>query len=256
MYRERSLFSKMSMIEAALALVDSRGGGGTAMTMDPEQASPESTSPKAVTAMTMGQEQTSPESTSPEAVAAMTMGPESSEGILPSVHICGSRHRGEFSGKSGQSCHDERPKRFILQWHITHRCNLSCVHCYQNDDVCCAPYESLLDVLDKYERFLQANHYYAYISFYGPIPNTHRHPAAHRVPAVVPAAVPAAAPAVVPAAAEAVSDRFSDRVSDSFSDMFSDRASERFSDRYERVLPPAVPCGETRFPRLVIKDER
>ena len=34
MYRERSLFSKMSMIEAALALVDSRGGGGTAMTMD------------------------------------------------------------------------------------------------------------------------------------------------------------------------------------------------------------------------------
>ena len=163
----------MSMIEAALALVDSRGGGGTAMTMDPEQASPESTSPKAATAMTMGQEQTSPESTSPEAVTAMTMGPESSEGILPSVHICGSRHRGEFSGKSGQSCHDERPKRFILQWHITHRCNLSCVHCYQNDDVCCAPYESLLDVLDKYERFLQANHYYAYIYLTGGEPLTH-----------------------------------------------------------------------------------
>ena len=163
----------MSMIEAALALADSRGGGGTAMTMDPEQTSPESTSPKAATAMTMGQEQTSPESTSPEAVTAMTMGPESSEGILPSVHICGSRHRGEFSGKSGQSCRDERPKRFILQWHITHRCNLSCVHCYQNDDVCCAPYESLLDVLDKYERFLQANHYYAYIYLTGGEPLTH-----------------------------------------------------------------------------------
>ena len=39
----------MSMIEAALALVDSRGGGGTAVTMDPEQASPESTSPEAGT---------------------------------------------------------------------------------------------------------------------------------------------------------------------------------------------------------------
>ena len=35
------------------------------------------------------------------------------------------------------------------------------------------PYESLLDVLDKYERFLQANHYYAYIYLTGGEPLTH-----------------------------------------------------------------------------------
>lgn len=65
------------------------------------------------------------------------------------------------------------PKRHILQWHITHRCNLSCIHCYQKDDVCCASYESLMDVLDKYERFLEANHLYGYIYLTGGEPLTH-----------------------------------------------------------------------------------
>ena len=43
---------------------------------------------------------------------------------------------------------DERPgstgvrERHILQWHITHRCNLFCAHCYQDDRAAHTPTEN------------------------------------------------------------------------------------------------------------------
>ena len=43
----------------------------------------------------------------------------------------------------------------ILQWHITHRCNLRCAHCYQEDYQLEAPEALLREGLDKYLRFLE-----------------------------------------------------------------------------------------------------
>lgn len=45
--------------------------------------------------------------------------------------------------------------RHVLQWHITHRCNLRCSHCYQDDFSREMSREELFDVLDKYARFLK-----------------------------------------------------------------------------------------------------
>lgn len=47
-----------------------------------------------------------------------------------------------------------RPLHF-LQWHITHGCNLRCVHCYQTDYASHAPRDGLFEALDKYCRFLE-----------------------------------------------------------------------------------------------------
>lgn len=44
--------------------------------------------------------------------------------------------------------------RHVLQWHITHRCNLFCAHCYQDDRAAHTSVEALRETLDKYERFL------------------------------------------------------------------------------------------------------
>lgn len=65
------------------------------------------------------------------------------------------------------------PRRYILQWHITHRCNLACAHCYQKDDTCCADHDTLIDTLDKYGRFLNKNGYYGHIYLTGGEPLTH-----------------------------------------------------------------------------------
>ena len=44
--------------------------------------------------------------------------------------------------------------RHVLQWHITHRCNLFCAHCYQDDRAAHTSAEALRETLDKYCRFL------------------------------------------------------------------------------------------------------
>ncbi len=46
--------------------------------------------------------------------------------------------------------------RHILQWHITHRCNLRCRHCYQADYACEMSPDALREALARYERFLKA----------------------------------------------------------------------------------------------------
>ena len=46
------------------------------------------------------------------------------------------------------------PGRHVLQWHITHRCNLFCAHCYQDDRAAHTSAEALRETLDKYCRFL------------------------------------------------------------------------------------------------------
>lgn len=46
------------------------------------------------------------------------------------------------------------PRRHSFQWHITHRCNLRCAHCYQDDYESEPSLDDLIEILDKYERFL------------------------------------------------------------------------------------------------------
>lgn len=43
---------------------------------------------------------------------------------------------------------------FILQWHITHRCNLRCSHCYQEDYRSHMPRETLFRALDSFDSMM------------------------------------------------------------------------------------------------------
>ncbi len=49
-----------------------------------------------------------------------------------------------------------RPRRLVLQWHITERCNRRCSHCYQEgysgEEL---PYRGLLNVLDQFKDLLE-----------------------------------------------------------------------------------------------------
>jgi len=48
------------------------------------------------------------------------------------------------------------PRSLMLQWHITHRCNLRCSHCYQDvysgDEI---PFQDLLHLLNQFKDLLQ-----------------------------------------------------------------------------------------------------
>ena len=63
--------------------------------------------------------------------------------------------------------------RHILQWHITHRCNLRCRHCYQDNYSCEMSREKLFSSLERYERFLQAERLSAQINLTGGEPLLH-----------------------------------------------------------------------------------
>ncbi len=64
-------------------------------------------------------------------------------------------------------------KRHILQWHITHRCNLFCAHCYQTDRASHMPPEMLRETLDKYSRFLEKHGFFGHVYLTGGEPLTH-----------------------------------------------------------------------------------
>ena len=65
------------------------------------------------------------------------------------------------------------PRKHILQWHITHRCNLACAHCYQNEYAAQMSEEALRDTLDKYARFLEKSGRYGHIYLTGGEPLVH-----------------------------------------------------------------------------------
>ncbi len=60
-----------------------------------------------------------------------------------------------------------------LQWHITHRCNLRCTHCYQDDYAAQTSREELFEALDKYERFLQPKKLRGRVNLTGGEPLSH-----------------------------------------------------------------------------------
>jgi len=66
-----------------------------------------------------------------------------------------------------------RAEAFTLQWHITHRCDLHCRHCYdrsRRDDV---GLKQGLDVLDQMRAFCLEHHVWGQVSFSGGNPFLH-----------------------------------------------------------------------------------
>ena len=61
----------------------------------------------------------------------------------------------------------------ILQWHITHRCNLRCAHCYQEDYQFEMPWDQIQGALDKYLRYLRMRGMPGQINLTGGEPLTH-----------------------------------------------------------------------------------
>ena len=62
---------------------------------------------------------------------------------------------------------------FTLQWHITHRCNLRCKHCYQKDYSAFASREALELVLEQYKSLLNAYGFKGHINITGGEPLLH-----------------------------------------------------------------------------------
>ena len=66
-------------------------------------------------------------------------------------------------------------KDFTLQWHITHRCNLRCKHCYQEDYSAFQSMEDIENVLDQYCTLLKAYNCLGRLNITGGEPLTHPH---------------------------------------------------------------------------------
>lgn len=62
---------------------------------------------------------------------------------------------------------------FILQWHITHACNLRCVHCYQKDYRSHMPASELFAALDRFDEFLREKNLPGQINLTGGEPLAH-----------------------------------------------------------------------------------
>ena len=63
--------------------------------------------------------------------------------------------------------------KHILQWHITHRCNLRCVHCYQEDYTASMPRAELFSALEDYASFLEKHAFLGQINLTGGEPLLH-----------------------------------------------------------------------------------
>ena len=62
---------------------------------------------------------------------------------------------------------------FTLQWHITHRCNLRCAHCYQDDYTAYEFADALGNILDQYDELLRKYRFKGYLNITGGEPLTH-----------------------------------------------------------------------------------
>ena len=64
-------------------------------------------------------------------------------------------------------------KKHVLQWHITHKCNLRCSHCYQNEYCNDLDIDQLNDILDQYLIFLKKKNFIGHINITGGEPFLH-----------------------------------------------------------------------------------
>lgn len=59
-----------------------------------------------------------------------------------------------------------KPK-FVIQWHITHKCNLRCKHCYQEDYSKDLEEEILTEIFYQSREFLDKNNFFGHFNFTG-----------------------------------------------------------------------------------------
>lgn len=64
---------------------------------------------------------------------------------------------------------------FTLQWHITHRCNLRCKHCYQEDYNAFENFDEAKHILDQYCRLLKEYNCVGRLNITGGEPLIHPH---------------------------------------------------------------------------------
>ena len=65
--------------------------------------------------------------------------------------------------------------KHVLQWHITHRCNLRCSHCYQDEYASELQFEELESLFVQYIRFCVKNGFRGHINFTGGEPLLSEH---------------------------------------------------------------------------------
>ena len=58
----------------------------------------------------------------------------------------------------------EQLQKHVLQWHILHRCNLHCTHCYQEDHAGELPFSALSALFRQYLDFCSACHFQGHIN--------------------------------------------------------------------------------------------
>lgn len=58
-------------------------------------------------------------------------------------------------------------KKHVLQWHIIHRCNLRCSHCYQEEYQSESSLENLKKIFYQYINFCTEHHFKGHINFTG-----------------------------------------------------------------------------------------
>ena len=64
-------------------------------------------------------------------------------------------------------------EKHVLQWHITHKCNLRCLHCYQEDYKQDLNFEEIRKVFFDYLDFLKKNNFKGHINITGGEPFLH-----------------------------------------------------------------------------------
>lgn len=66
-------------------------------------------------------------------------------------------------------------QKHVLQWHILHRCNLQCTHCYQEDHAGELPFHVLETFIRQYLDFCSALHFRGHINLTGGEPLLSEH---------------------------------------------------------------------------------
>lgn len=64
-------------------------------------------------------------------------------------------------------------EKHVLQWHITHKCNLRCLHCYQEDYKKDLAFEEMKKIFYQYIDFLKEYNYRGHINITGGEPFLH-----------------------------------------------------------------------------------
>jgi radical SAM protein with 4Fe4S-binding SPASM domain len=58
-------------------------------------------------------------------------------------------------------------RKFVLQWHLTHKCNLRCKHCYQEDYSKDLSFNQVKDIFNQFKDFIKAYNFIGHINFTG-----------------------------------------------------------------------------------------